>query len=141
MSADADSVFDVLSDLESMTTWLPSAVEIELSGPNLIRLWMGSGDKEIDLERQVRIDWDRLRVEWGGEATTSCTGWLQVLRLAPGRSAVTVEVSGPAGVSRSRVDNWVEEALDTLAALVATPPRQPVTTAPNTETTAFALPR
>lgn len=125
MPADADAVFDVLTDLESMADWLPRAVDIELCGPNVIRLWMRSGDGEVDLERRVHIDWDRLRVEWGSESTTSYTGWLQVLRLAPDRSAVTVEVNGPAGVSANRVNTWVEEALDALATVVATEPRPP----------------
>ena len=126
MPADADVVFDVVSDLEAMTTWLPGAVEIELSGPNVIRLWVRAGEDDVDLERRVRIDWERLRIEWGSESTTSYSGWLQVQRLTPGRSAVTVEVKGPAGVAHSRVNAWVEEALDALATVVATEPRPPV---------------
>lgn len=120
MPADAEAVFDVVSDLENMTAWLPGSVEIELSGPHLIRLWMPGRHAELGLERQVAIDWDRLRVTWGGESAISCTGTVQVLRLAADRSAVTVRLTGPSGSSASQVDAWVESALDALETAIAT---------------------
>ncbi len=120
MPADAEAVFDIVSDLEHMTSWLPGSVEIELSGPNLIRLWLPGRHADLDLQRQVAIDWDRLRITWGNEPTTSCTGTLQVLRLAHDRSAVTVQLTGPPGASASSVDTWVEAALDALETVIAT---------------------
>lgn len=120
MPADAEAVFDVVSDLDNMTTWLPASVEVELSGPNLIRLWLPGLHADVDFERQMDIDWERLRITWGSETTTSCTGTLQVLRLAAGRSAVSVRLTGPPGASVSSVDAWVEAALDALETVVAT---------------------
>ncbi|MDX8056632.1 SRPBCC family protein [Lentzea sp. BCCO 10_0798] len=119
MPADADAVFDVLSDLDNMTTWLPDSIEVELSGPNLIRLWLPGLHADVDVERQVTIDWERLRITWGSETTTSCNGTLQVLRLTAGRSAVSVRLTGPPGASRSTVDTWIESALDALETVVA----------------------
>jgi uncharacterized membrane protein len=119
MPANADAVFDVLSDLDNMTTWLPDSIEVELSGPNLIRLWLPGLHADVDVERQVTIDWERLRITWGSETTTSCNGTLQVLRLTAGRSAVSVRLTGPPGASRSAVDTWVESALDALETVVA----------------------
>lgn len=119
MLADAEAVFDVLSDLDNMTAWLPGSIEVELSGPNLIRLWLPGLHADVDVERQVDIDWDRLRITWGSETTTSCNGTLQVLRLPAGRSAVRVRLTGPPGASRSTVDAWVEAALDALESVVA----------------------
>lgn len=120
MPADAEAVFDIVSDLEHMTTWLPGSVEVELSGPNLIRLWLPGRHADLDLQRQVDIDWDRLRITWGNEPATSCTGTLQVLRLAHDRSAVTVRLTGPPGASASSVDTWVEAAFDALETVIAT---------------------
>ena len=119
MPADAEAVFDVVSDLDNMTAWLPGSVEIELSGPNLVRLWLPGLHVEVEVERQVEIDWERLHITWGGEMTTSCTGSLRVLRLAAGRSAVSVRLTGPPGASVSSVDAWVEAALNALEAVVA----------------------
>jgi hypothetical protein len=119
MPADAEAVFDVVSDLDNMTTWLPDSVEVELSGPNLIRLWFPGRHADVDVERRVNVDWDRLRITWGSETTTSCSGTLQVLRLAADRSAVSVWLTGPPGASMSSVDAWTEAALDALETVVA----------------------
>jgi hypothetical protein len=119
MPADADAVFDVVSDLDNLTTWLPGSVEVELSGPNLIRLWLPGRHADMDVERRIDIDWNRLRISWGSETTTSCSGTLQVLRLSPGRSAVCVRVSGPPGSATGTVDAWIEDSLDALELVVA----------------------
>lgn len=119
MPADAEAVFDVVSNLDNMTTWLPDSVEVELSGPNLIRLWFPGRHTDVDVERRVTVDWDRLRITWGSETNTSCSGTLQVLRLATDRSAVSVRLTGPLGTSVSSVDAWVEAALNALETVVA----------------------
>jgi uncharacterized protein YndB with AHSA1/START domain len=119
MPADAEAVFDVLTDLDNMTAWLPDSVEIELSGPNLIRLWFPGRHAGLDVERRVAIDWDRLRITWGTESTTSCSGTVQVLRLAAGRSAVSVRLTGPPGTSPGAVAAWLDAALDALDRVVA----------------------
>ncbi|MCG8922544.1 SRPBCC family protein [Lentzea sp. CC55] len=117
--ADADAVFDVLSDLDNITAWLPDSVEVELSGPNLIRLWFPGLHTDVDFERRMTIDWERLRITWGSETTNSCSGTVQVLRLTEGRSAVCVRLTGPRGAPRSTVDTWLEAALDALESVVA----------------------
>ncbi|MFD5830925.1 SRPBCC family protein [Lentzea sp. NPDC060358] len=119
MPADAEAVFDIVSDLDNATTWLPDSVEVELSGPHLIRLWLPALHAEVGVERQIRIDWERLRITWGSETTTSCSGTLQVLRLAEDRSAVSVRITGPPGSSAASVDAWLESALDALEAVVS----------------------
>ncbi|SMD24651.1 SRPBCC family protein [Lentzea albidocapillata] len=118
--ADAEAVFDVVSDFDNMTTWLPDSIEIELSGPNLIRLWLPGLHADVDVERQVAIDWDRLHITWGSETTASCSGTLQVLRLTADRSTVCVRLTGPPAASPSTVEAWIEAALDALESVVAT---------------------
>ncbi|MCX2951406.1 SRPBCC family protein [Lentzea sp. NEAU-D7] len=118
MPADAEAVFDIVSDLDNLTTWLPDSVEVELCGPRLIRMWMPGLRAEVDVERQIRIDWERLRITWGSETTTSCSGALQVLRLTENRSAVSVRLTGPPGSSTASVGAWLEAALDALERVV-----------------------
>nr|WP_274534319.1 SRPBCC family protein [Saccharothrix sp. CB00851] len=118
MPADADVVFDVITDVEHLSAWLPPGVEIELYGPGLLRLWPLRGFRDEPCERQVRIDWDGLRVCWGENTATTYTGNLRVLRLAPGRSAVSVELTGPAELPVPLLDDWLERALDALATVV-----------------------
>lgn len=120
MPADAETVFEVVSDLEYANTWLPRPVEVELSGPRLIRLWLSGRDDELSVERRVAIDWDSLRIAWGDDPVASCSGTLQVLRLTGSRSAVTVRLTGPPGAAPSRIDAWVEAALDALETVIAT---------------------
>ncbi|MEU4806283.1 SRPBCC family protein [Actinosynnema sp. NPDC023587] len=118
--AGADAVFDVVTDLEHLSSWLPPGVEVERYGPNLVRLWT---DLDEGVERVVLIDWEDLRVEWGGELTPAYSGRLRVLRVAVDRSAVTVDLTGPAGMPRHRVERWAEQALDGLATTVRVEPR------------------
>ena len=120
MPADAETVFDIVSDLEYANTWLPGPVEIERSGPSLIRLWLAGRNDDLNVERRVAIDWESLRITWGSDPTASCSGTLQVLRLADTRSAVTVRLTGPPGASPSRIDAWTESALDALETVIAT---------------------
>lgn len=117
MPTDADTVFDLLTDLEHLSSWLPSGIEVELYGPGLLRLWVG-GDEPV--ERHVRIDWENLRLWWGGPGAASYAGCVRVLPVAPGCSAVTVELTGPAGLPRPRLDDWLTRALDALTGVVAT---------------------
>jgi hypothetical protein len=119
MPADAEAVFDIVSDLDNLTTWLPDSVEVELFSTNLLRLWLPGLHADVDVERQVDIDWERLRITWGSETTTTCSGTLQVLRLTSARSAVSVRLTGPPGASTNSVDAWIESALDALEKVVA----------------------
>ncbi|MEU3648828.1 SRPBCC family protein [Lentzea sp. NPDC034063] len=120
MPADAETVFEVVSDLEDANTWLPHPVEIELSSPGLLRVWLSGRTDELSAERRVAIDWESLRITWGSDPAASCSGTLQVLRLTATRSAVTVRMTGPPGVASSRVDTWIETALNALETVIAT---------------------
>ncbi|WP_447007905.1 hypothetical protein ACRAKI_16140 [Saccharothrix isguenensis] len=117
MPADAEVVFDVVTDLEHLADWLPPGVEIELYGPGLLRLWSRHAFDE-PCERQVRIDWENLKVEWGSDEAPSHAGSLRVLRMTPGRSVVAVDLAGPLGLPMPLLDGWLAHALDSLAAVV-----------------------
>jgi hypothetical protein len=118
MPATADAVFEIITDLENLHTWLPRSVEVERYGPDLLRLWLHHGDRDEAVERRLTIDWAHLRVEWHSETTTSYTGVLRVLRISANRSVITVDLIGGAGMPAIRVDDWLDRALDALAAIV-----------------------
>ncbi|GGP78343.1 hypothetical protein GCM10010185_60100 [Saccharothrix coeruleofusca] len=125
MPADAENLFEIITDLENLSAWLPRGLEVERYGPNLVRLWLPHGA----VERHIAIDWENLRVVWGSDATPSYRGRVQVLRIGPHRSAVTADVVGASGIADPRVDSWLDQALHALAEVVAvehpcTPPRQ-----------------
>ncbi|PSL57361.1 polyketide cyclase/dehydrase/lipid transport protein [Saccharothrix carnea] len=113
--ADADVVFDVVTDLENLSAWLPSGVEVERYGPNLVRLWSG----ENNVVRHVVVDWDKLTIDWGSPNAPTYVGNLQVLRTAPGLSAVAVRLTGPEGLPTQRLENWLARALEALATAVS----------------------
>ena len=119
MPAAADTVFEIIVDLENLHTWLPRAVEVERYGPDLLRLWLRHGDHDETVERRLTVDWDSLRVRWHSETTTSYTGTLRVLRMGADRCAITVDLVGGAGMPAVRVDDWLDRALDSLVTVVA----------------------
>ncbi|KOX19698.1 hypothetical protein ADK67_32655 [Saccharothrix sp. NRRL B-16348] len=118
MPADAEVVFDIVTDLEHLDSWLPTGAEVELYGPGLLRLWPFDGADDEPCERRVRIDWGHLKVQWGGDEATTYTGVLRVLRMTPGRSAVAVDLTGPAHLPQPLLDSWLARALDALATVV-----------------------
>ncbi|WP_306744866.1 SRPBCC family protein [Saccharothrix yanglingensis] len=107
--ADAEAVFDVVTDLEHLSSWLPEGVEVERYGAHVVRLWVRGGV----VERRLAVDWANLSVTWGDPVSPACTG---VLRLSPGRCAVSACLTGPAGLPAPRLDDWLVRALDALAA-------------------------
>jgi hypothetical protein len=119
LPAPADTVFEIVTDLENLHTWLPRAVEVERYGPDLLRLWLRHGDHDEAVERLLTVDWENLRVQWHSETTTNYTGVLRVLPISEDRSAITVDLAGGAGMPAVRVDDWLENALDALVAVVA----------------------
>ncbi|MDR6594197.1 SRPBCC family protein [Saccharothrix longispora] len=111
MPVDAEAVFEVITDLEDLSSWLPAGVEVDCYGAHLVRLWVGG---EV-VERRIAVDWDSLGITWGDPHSPTYTGTVRVLRVAPGRSAVTVRLTGSAGLPPSRLDDWLVRALDELA--------------------------
>ncbi|WP_158853473.1 SRPBCC family protein [Saccharothrix deserti] len=112
--ADAEAVFDVVTDLENLSAWLPAGIDVERYGPHLVRLWVG----EDTVERHVAVDWEKLRIDWGDRTSSTYFGTLQVLRIAPGRSAVTIRLTGAAGLPTPRLDDWLARALEALVTVV-----------------------
>ncbi|NUT48120.1 MAG: hypothetical protein HOV94_12545 [Saccharothrix sp.] len=114
VAADAEIVFEVVTDLDELSAWLPADIDVDRYGPDLLRLWTRHGT----VERRVEVDWDLRRITWG-EPGTSYSGTAQVLHIAAGRSAVVVHVEPLPTTHRTTVEVWLDRALDGLAAAVA----------------------
>jgi uncharacterized protein YndB with AHSA1/START domain len=123
MPADAEVVFDVLTDPDSAAHWLPDNLRVELTAPRLLRMWF-AGQPEFDVVRRVHIDWRFLRITVGDPHTeSSFTAHLRVITIVPGHCAVTMDVNGGGQVhTRGRTDLWTEQALHQLAEHVRTRP-------------------
>jgi len=92
MPADAEIVFDVLSDLDTMARWLPTAMQVEPAGPNRVHVEGEEGDRHYDAEGLFRAQRDQLRVEWGSEGP-DYAGWAQVYHSGAGASEVNLHLS------------------------------------------------
>ena len=125
MPADAQAVFEVVSDLEHLDEWLPTQVDVRPVREGEVHAHVEQ--RQVDVDGLVRVRPEQLRVEWGSEATPDYAGWLQVEHADPGRSSVVLHLSflghqpetRPHGHARDEVQAWLTEGLDRLERLVA----------------------
>ena len=92
MPADAEIVFDVISDVNRMQRWLPTAMDVETAGPDRVHVTGGEGDVHYDTEGLFRAQKDQLRIEWGSEGP-DYAGWAQVYHSGAGSSEVNLHLS------------------------------------------------
>ncbi|PXY27345.1 SRPBCC family protein [Prauserella muralis] len=126
--AEPRAVFEVAAQPELLNSWTPDGVDVEPSGPGVLRAWVSSGSEVADEPGFVEANADELRLEWGGAGEQGYGGWLQVEPDGgDGRGSVaTLHLTFTGGQSETldgeiseEADRRVEEALDRLAALVA----------------------
>lgn len=92
MPADAEIVFDVLSDVDAMERWLPTAMNVESAGPDKVHVEGGEDGVHYDTEGLFRARKEQLRIEWGSEGP-DYAGWAQVYRSGAGASEVNLHLS------------------------------------------------
>jgi hypothetical protein len=92
MPADAEIVFDVMSDVAAMERWLPTAMDVEPAGPDRVHVEGGGTDFHYDTEGLFRAQKDQLRMEWGSEGP-DYAGWAQVYHSGAGASEVNLHLS------------------------------------------------
>jgi uncharacterized protein YndB with AHSA1/START domain len=92
MPADAEIVFDVISDVDRMERWLPTAIDVESAGPDKVHVTGGEGGVHYDAEGLFRAQKDQLRIEWGSEGP-DYAGWAQVYHSGAGASEVNLHLS------------------------------------------------
>lgn len=75
--ADADTLFEYLSDIERMPEYLPVITEAEQPGPDVAAVTTDIHGVEQHAQGWVRIDGLDRRMEWGMPGS-AYHGWLQV---------------------------------------------------------------
>jgi uncharacterized protein YndB with AHSA1/START domain len=123
MAADADRVFAVVSDLDRLSSWLPTPVAVRVSGEGSVHADIP--ERGVEAEGTVRVRPEQLRVEWGH--APDYAGWLQVQHADAGRSSVLLHLSflgnqpeTHGGAPAAEVGSWLDDALTRLEHLVAT---------------------
>jgi uncharacterized protein YndB with AHSA1/START domain len=126
MPAEAERVFDIVSDVEHLDRWLPDMVSVHPSGNEAVDVDVQRPDGEHHATGTLGVHRDQLRLEWGGRGTADYTGWLQVAHADGPRSSVTLHLSflgdqpeAHGGEAASDMEQRLDDALDRLAKLVA----------------------
>jgi hypothetical protein len=120
MPADAEVVFGVLADVDTMARWLPTAMQVEPAGPDKVHV-EGAGDGyRYDTEGLFRARPEQLRIEWGSEGP-DYAGWAQVYHSGAGASEVNLHLSffgdqpqSHEGAEAEQMRQGMREALERL---------------------------
>jgi carbon monoxide dehydrogenase subunit G len=125
MPADAEIVFDVISDVNRMQRWLPTAMDVETAGPDKVHVTGGEDGAHYDTEGLFRAQKDQLRIEWGSEGP-DYAGWAQVYHSGAGTSEVNMHLSffgdqpqAHGGEAAEQTRQGMREALERLEQVVA----------------------
>jgi len=126
MPADAERVFDIVSDVEHLDRWLPDMVSVHPSGAQAVDVDVTRPEGEHHGNGTLGIQRDQLRMEWGRRGAADYAGWLQVAHAHGGRSSVTLHLSflgdqpeAHGGDAAASLEDRLDDALDRLADLVA----------------------
>lgn len=120
MPADAETVFGVLSDVDTMERWLPTAMQVEPAGPGKVHVEGGGDGFRYDTEGLFRARPEQLRIEWGSEGP-DYAGWAQVYHSGAGASEVNLHLSffgdqpqAHRGAAAEQMHHGMREALERL---------------------------
>jgi hypothetical protein len=125
MPADAEIVFDIMADVSTMASWLPTTMDVETAGPDRIHIEGDAGDRHYSTDGLFRARKEQLRIEWGSEGP-DYAGWAQVYHGGAGSSEVNLHLSffgdqpqSHRGRSADEVRKEMQEALARLEEQVA----------------------
>lgn len=111
LTAPPEVVFDVLTDVDRATRWLPGGVSVEQSGPNRVLVRAGGYRQEYEFARAP--DELRLAVRFAGASQPSAVA--AVSDGSAGGSRLLVEVTTPdGGPSEERVRQLLAELVRRL---------------------------
>jgi uncharacterized protein YndB with AHSA1/START domain len=123
MAVDAARVFAVVSDLDRLPDWLPSAVYVRPTADGEVHADVP--ERGVDAEGTVQVRPEQLRVEWAH--APEYAGWLQVQHAEGTRSTVLLHLSflgdqpeTRGGTPAHEVQHWLDDALARLEQVVAT---------------------
>jgi uncharacterized protein YndB with AHSA1/START domain len=92
MRAPPERVFDFVSDIRNMPSYLPTTKSAEPQGGDRVRVQGEAQGHSYDSDGYLRPDPQRKRLEWGADEGYY-SGWLQVQGTGAGASTVTVHIS------------------------------------------------
>jgi uncharacterized membrane protein len=78
IEAQADDVFDFVSDIKNLPSYLPTVRSATLQSGDRIRVQGEAGGKRYDDDGYFRIDKEARRLEWGSDGENQYSGWMQV---------------------------------------------------------------
>ncbi len=121
MPAEAEIVFDVMADVATMESWLPTTLDVETAGPDRVHVEGEAGGRRYAADGLFRAQKDQLRIEWGSEGP-DYAGWAQVYHSGSGTSEVNLHLSffgdqkqAHAGEAAEKTRAEMQEALRRLA--------------------------
>jgi uncharacterized protein YndB with AHSA1/START domain len=110
-NAPAEVVFDVLTDPDRTTRWLPRGMRADSTGVDHVRVRAGSRVHEYDVSSAP----DRLRVQWRSRESTGLRGAAWVQDAPAGGCVVHAEVNLPGGsASSERAEELLAESMGHL---------------------------
>ncbi|TNY36894.1 SRPBCC family protein [Thermomonospora catenispora] len=131
MPAESRIVFDVASDVSTMSRWLPEEIHVRDIAPGLAEA--DARTERTTHQGLMRTAPERLRLEWGVKDRPDYAGWLEVTDAGAGASEVVAHLSfrgdqpeaSDSGRAREEAQRSLERSLDRLAEEVARRVAQP----------------
>ncbi|MFJ7423727.1 SRPBCC family protein [Streptomyces uncialis] len=91
MPALPEHVFDQAADVNRLDAWLPQ--DLHVAADDLPTVTVHEDRTDEDTSATLRVQPERMRLEWGTREGTGYSGWLQVEGVGSGASEVTVHLS------------------------------------------------
>jgi len=120
MPAPADTVFDIMSDVDTMERWLPTTMDVEDAGPDRVHVEGEARGQHYSADGLFRAEKEQLRMEWGSEGP-DYAGWAQVYHEGDDASEVNLHLSffgdqpeAHRGAAADRTRQEMQEALERL---------------------------
>ncbi len=120
VEADADSLFEFLSQVDNLPRYFPRITEARPSGDDAVDVTAviappGEEEHAVRSEAWFRVDHDRRQVEWGAEGPNDYRGHLEV---TDDGDSSRVRLTLHTQADHPGIQEGVEETLGTIAGLV-----------------------
>jgi uncharacterized membrane protein len=93
VQASAAAVFDFISDVRNMPSYLPTTHQAEPQGRDRVRVQGEAHGHSYDSDGWLRADHTEYRLEWGSDGENQYSGCMEVEDAAGGSCDVTVHLS------------------------------------------------
>ena len=105
VNANADRIFEFLSDVRNVPQYLPTVTNAEPQPGERIHTQGKVGEHTYDSDGHFRIDRDRRRLEWGSDGENDYGGSMEVTEKGSDKAAVKVQIHyAPQPETRQRME-------------------------------------